>query len=143
MLGHVLPMVMGILGSGAPPPHQSSNPSSSSSSNVITVEGPSVNVGIPRLPTQSRNVPSPRSWPPAFGPMGYPPHPYSPYAMPNYYPYGQPYGGYSPALSRWTRMIHDPLGVGKEFKPQRVRGIRTGIECRELGLPRRSRVSKN
>ena len=52
------------------------------------------------------------SWPSATAPMHYPNYPpYSPYAVPNYYPYGQPYGGYqqAPALSRWTRMVHELL----------------------------------
>ena len=100
MLGNVLPLVMGILGSGAgpsaPPP---SNPLSSATLNVITVEGPSVNVGIPNLQMQPGMNPYSRSWPPAYTPshyQQYPPNPPSnPYAMPNYNHYGQPYG-YTP-----------------------------------------------
>ena len=112
MLGNVLPLVMGILGNAgqsAPPP---SNPLSSTTSNVITVERPSVNVGVPGLQVQPGTNQYPRSWPSATAPMQYPHYPpYSPYAVPGYYPYGQPYGGYqqAPALSRWTRMVHELL----------------------------------
>ena len=112
MLGHVLPMVMGILGNAGQSAPPSSNPLHSTTSNVITVEGPSVNVGIPGMQKQPGVQQYPHSWPSATAPMQYPPYPpYSPYAMPNYYPYQQPYGGYqqAPALSRWTRMVHELL----------------------------------
>ena len=104
MLGHVLPMVMGILGSGALPSPPASNPLSSTMLNVITVEGPSVNVGISGLHMQPGNNPYSRLW-------------HSTYASPTYYPYGQPYGGYSPALSRWTRMVHNLLDWKKTLSP--------------------------
>ena len=113
MLGNVLPMVMGILGNAGQSAPPSSNPLQSTTSNVITVEGPSVNVGIPGMQGQPGNQPYPHSWPSAIGAPSlsaqYPP--YSPYAVPNYYPYQQPYGGYqqAPALSRWTRMVRELL----------------------------------
>ena len=112
MLGQVLPMVMGILGNAGQSAPPSSNPLHSTTSNVITVEGPSVNVGIPGMQKQPGIQQYPHSWPSATAPMQYPPYPpYSPYAMPSYYPYQQPYGGYqqAPALSRWTRMVHELL----------------------------------
>ena len=112
MLANVLPLVMGILGDAGQSAPPSSNPMHLATSNVITVEGPSVNVGIPGLQTQPGNNQYPRSWPSATAPMHYPNYPpYSPYAVPSYYPYGQPYGGYqqAPALSRWTRMVHGLL----------------------------------
>ena len=112
MLGNVLPLVMGILGNAGQSAPPSSNPLSSTTSNVITVEGPSVNVGVPGLQMQPGNSPYSRSWPSATTPMQYPPNtPYSPYAAPSYYPYQQAYGRYQqpPALSRWTRMVHELL----------------------------------
>ena len=112
MLGNVLPLVMGILGNAGQSAPPSSNPLSSTTSNVITVEGPSVNVGIPGMQGQPGNQQYSRSWPSATTPMHFPQYPpYSPYAAPNYYPYQQPYGGYrqAPALSRWTRMVHELL----------------------------------
>ena len=112
MLGNVLPLVMGILGNAGQSAPPSSNPLSSTTSNVITVEGPSVNVGIPGMQGQPGNHQYSRSWPSATAPMHYPQYPpYSPYAVPSYYPYQQPYGGYqqAPALSRWTRMVHELL----------------------------------
>ena len=124
MLGNVLPLVMGILGSGAgpsaPPP---SNLLLSVTSNVVMVEGPSVNVGIPSLQMQPGNNPYSRSWPPAYAPSHYPQYlqypPSNPYAMPTYSPYGQPYGYQtSSALSRWTRMVHDLLEWEKTLSPK-------------------------
>ena len=112
MLGNILPLVMGILGNAGQSAPPSSNPLSSTTSNVITVEGPSVNVGIPGMQGQLGNQQYSRSWPSATTPMYFPQYPpYSPYAMPSYYPYQQPYGGYrqAPALSRWTRMVHELL----------------------------------
>ena len=112
MLGNVLPLVMGILGNAGQSAPPSSNPLLSTTSNVITVEGPSVNVGIPGIQGQPGTNQYSRSWPSATAPMHYPQYPpYSPYAMPSYYPYNQPYGGYqqAPALSRWTHMVHKLL----------------------------------
>ena len=112
MLGNVLPLVMGILGNAGQSAPPSSNPLSSTTSNVITVEGPSVNVGIPGVQGQPGNQPYPHSWPSAAAPLHFPQYPpYSPYAAQPYYPYQQAYGRYQqpPALSRWTRMVHELL----------------------------------
>ena len=130
MLGNVLPLVMGILGSGAgpsaPPP---SNPLSSTTSNVITVEGPSVNVGILGTQMQSGNNPYSRAWLPAYTPSHYPGYPpYSPYAVPHYSTYGQHYGYQNPsALSRWTQMIHDLLEWEKTLSPEEFSKLEKGL----------------
>ena len=147
MLENVLPLVMGILGSGAgplaPPP---SNPLSSATSNVITVEGPSVNVGIPNLQMQPGTNPYSRTWPLAYMPSHFPQYPNyplsNPYAMPNYNHYGQPYGyPHQSTVSRWTRMVHDLLEWEKTLSPRDFAKFERALNVSDSDLIRASSTS--
>ena len=143
MLGHVLPLVMGLMGNAGQPATPPSNLLSSATSNVITVEGPSVNVGIPSMQMQPGNNPYPGSWPLAYTPSRFPQYPQyppsNPYAMNNYNPYGQPYGYQNPsALSRLTRMIHDLLEWEKTLSPKEFSKLERGLNVSDNSLVKAS-----